>query len=196
MRKCAVCVIALLFLITVLGCAPTTHTEKSTYQAGETIRVYDNETGACLGVLEITNVHILRDEPYTSMDFLRYKQDGEESQENQDAMSDDSLVYIGNKIYRRTEYAAVVQIDFKAETMDSLDSITKRNFSIVDCNKHFVDEEVDVDCSRVPTSDSSFIVGLEELGDIYIGFSFHGFQKQICKIVCEYDENTKSYRIK
>ena len=193
MKKIIFFVLLLGIMISCLGCTGVTgsvyHTEKDTYYAGETVKVFDNESNAQLGTLRITKATVVRDEPYIRKTYLCSL----EVYEN--GFYTDEVEIQGDSVYSLEENAAVVQIDFTASTLDSSNRIEKSDFFVTDCNGDSADRDVETHYTVQPTTDSSFVVGLRELGDIKLSFTFNNSWNETCEIICEYDEKTDSYII-
>lgn len=193
MKKVMLFVLLIGIVISCLGCTgvidSSYHAQKDTYYAGETVKVFDNESNAQLATLRITNATVIRDEPYIRKTYLCSL----EVYEN--GSYTDEVEIRGDSVYSLEEYAAVVQIDFTASTLDSSNSIEKSDFYVMDCNGDSADRDVETHYTVQPTTDSSFVVGLRELGDIKLSFTFNNSWDETCEIICEYDEKTDSYII-
>ena len=168
----------------------TTTSKKSNYQLGEKIKIYDNETEAYLGEVTVTNVRIISSEPYKSKDYLMPLENLDEVDKGQYG---DRLLIDGDSVYLLTEYNYILQIDYTATSIDSAKKISKSNFDIKDFKDRSVDRSIDVEYESLPSSGSSFAIGIFEKGDIELGFSYHSNQKNMCTISCEFDEETDSY---
>jgi len=195
MKKIILGILILAISVSILGCVDekTHHTEKEVYYAGETIALIDNKTDAQLGKLKITNVSVLRDEPYTRKEYLCNADDYTDAMK---AEYGEKAIIIGSNVYYWQEYAAVVQIDYEASTIDSGNQIDGSNFIITDCNGNEADDSVDVPYVKKPTHHNSMIVGLRDKGPVVLIFSFHHKQFATCTIICEYDYDTNQYIIR
>lgn len=194
-KVCTWCLLAAIAIcaLSSTGCmtVPTNHTQKQTYQAGEIIRIYDNKSEARLATLVVTDVRIVRDEPYTDRDFLCSVEDFDEYAKRNDV---GETVTVGTWVYEIKEYVAVVQINYDLEVIDSGRDIDYENFSIT-CEGMSVDWEADTAYDRIPTEGPWFAVGVQKKGDINLSFRLDSVGEFLCSIKCEYDPATNSYII-
>ena len=195
MKKAILAIVIFSMMVFVLGCdpvGPTNDVEKTRYYAGETVRFYDNKTNGQLGTLKISNVTVLQDEPYTEWEYVC---DTENFSPSLQTRYKDAVIK-GSKVYSPTVYAAVVEIEYEAQTLDSSLVIDSRNFEINDCNNNPVDRTVNIDYEMRPTEANSMVVGLLEKGELRLGFSLHTGQMTNTTIICEYDYNSNAYIIR
>lgn len=194
MKRMFFTVLSFILVLTLTCCSDpvTSHFEKDLYQAGEIVRVYDNETNSRLADLTITNVRIIHNEPYTDSDYLC---DYEDLTNEMETKYDGRLEKHGNKVYLNTEYKVIVQIDYIGNSLDTHNRINSSNFRIYDQSGNNADTDVDINYNIIPTNNDFMVVGLQEKGDVLVSFYFHNSQNEFCDIECKYDSETQSYII-
>ncbi|MBQ8267421.1 MAG: hypothetical protein IJZ21_03450 [Clostridia bacterium] len=131
----------------------------------------DIESKQVLGSVTITEVAILKDEPFEISEIADYDDNNE-------------------PIYETETYEAIVQINYTYETIDSSKKITTNNFSVNDAMGDSAEFSPDTEYTEISTSDNKFVVAVKEKGEfINIGFAFHTNQEEIADIKAYYDDS-------
>lgn len=170
MRKKYIFITLLIMLaVAMSACAPaTTRTDKDEnyiYSAGETINIYDKESGQKLGDIVITNVSVISDEPF-EINMSPGK-------------ADPSII----------KYEGLIQVCYKYSVADSSVDIDYNNFKVEDYCGEDAFENPDVYYEAFDTDDEYFVSAVKNLGTyVDIEFSFHTYQTPTAKAHIEYSD--------
>ncbi len=173
MKKIFPILLLLIILLGFSGCTPTTYAEQGkdyVYGVGETINILDKESNQILSSVVITNVIIIKDEPFTIDELVKYDESN-------------------NPIYEKFSYEAVVQINYKYTVADSTKTISSSNFSVFDQDGNSAEFSPKTNYEKISTKDNSFVVAVKEKGEfVDLSFSYHISQTAVAQIKAYYED--------
>lgn len=181
MKKMTIALISIIFISVILSSCmtqKTTHTkmgDNHVYSKYEKVSVYDNESGAELGYVQVNDVYILVDEPFKMYEYTTVTNDNGETE----------------TVKEWTDYEVLVQVNYEEF---HIDSSVKSKLYIEDCFGKAGQSDITIDYEIIQTDDKLAVVALKNKGD-YINFEYY-YQRSnyepTAKIRAEYNESTES----